>query len=90
MKQRRRIVISDNTNTQASTRFGYTNSEFRLLNVFLQQSWEMLPYFKLAADNGYTTLVLEPGTAWSHDCSRLAAMTLHGVPKDKIELMKSR
>ena len=90
MKQRRRIVILDNTNSQASARFSWTNSEFLHLNAFLQQSWEMIPYFKLAADSDYTVLVLEPGTAWSHDCSRLAAMTLHGVPKDKIELMKSR
>ena len=58
--------------------------------MFLQQRWEMLPYFKLAAENGYTVLVLEPDTDWSHDPSKLAAMTSHGVPKDKIELMKSR
>ena len=58
--------------------------------MFLQQIWEMLPYFKLAAENGYTVLVLEPDTEWSHDPSKLAAMTSHGVPKDKIELMKSR
>ena len=83
-------MIVDNTNSQASTRLSWTNSEVLHLNVFLRQSWEMIPYFKLAADNGYTVLVLEPGTAWSHDCSRLAAMTLHGVPRDKIELMKSR
>ena len=50
----------------------------------------MIPYFKLAAENGYTVLVLEPATEWSHDPSRLAAMTSHGVPQDKIELMQSR
>ena len=50
----------------------------------------MIPYFKLAAENGYTVLVLEPHTEWSHDPSRLAAMTSHGVPRDKIELMQSR
>ena len=50
----------------------------------------MIPYFKLAAENGYTVLVLEPDTEWSHDPSRLAAMTSHGVPRDKIELMQSR
>ena len=50
----------------------------------------MIPYFKLAAENGYTVLVLEPDTEWSHDPSRLAAMTSHRVPQDKIELMQSR
>ena len=50
----------------------------------------MVPYCKLAATFNYTVLVLEPLTKWKNDVNRLAKMTTHQVPAEKIKQMKSR
>jgi predicted kinase len=47
------------------------------------QDWEMEPYNKLAEEYGYTvfTVIVE---------NRHGGVNQHGVPEDKIELMKNR
>ena len=51
-------------------------------NTFTQE-WEMETYFKLAEENGYKvfTIIIE---------NRQGGINQHGVPEDKIELMRSR
>lgn len=51
-------------------------------NTFTQD-WEMEPYNKMAEENGYTvfTVIVE---------NRHGGVNQHGVPEDKIELMKNR
>jgi adenylate kinase family enzyme len=51
-------------------------------NTFTQE-WEMKPYFDLAEKYGYrvTTLICE---------NRHNGVNLHGVPDDKIEIMRKR
>ena len=51
-------------------------------NTFTQE-WEMETYFKLAEENGYKvfTIIIE---------NRHGGINQHGVPEDKIELMRSR
>jgi len=51
-------------------------------NTFTQE-WEMETYFKLAEENGYKvfTIIVE---------NRHGGVNQHGVPEDKIELMRNR
>ena len=51
-------------------------------NTFTQD-WEMEPYFKLAKEYGYTvfTIVVE---------NRHGGVNQHGVPEDKLQMMKDR
>ena len=56
--------------------------EIAVSNTFTQE-WEMEPYTKLAEKYGYTvfTVIVE---------NRHGGVNQHGVPEDKIELMKNR
>lgn len=54
------------------------------------QTWEMLPYGKLAVENGYFMEVLEPRNKWSQKPGELARRNIHGVPKFAIERMLDR
>jgi hypothetical protein len=47
------------------------------------EEWEMEPYFTLAKEYGYTvfTIVVE---------NRHGGVNQHGVPEDKLEMMKDR
>ncbi len=54
------------------------------------QIWEMLPYIKMAGEAGYSVLLLEPQTEWRLNLAQLARKTRHGVPFDKLKLMKNR
>ncbi len=51
-------------------------------NTFTQE-WEMAPYFELAAKWGYrvSTVIVE---------NRHGGKNIHGVPDDKVEIMKNR
>jgi predicted kinase len=51
-------------------------------NTFTQE-WEMLPYFDLAEKHGYRvhSLIVE---------NRHGGVNQHGVPEDKLEIMKNR
>ena len=56
--------------------------EIAVSNTFTQE-WEMNPYFELAEKYGYTvfTIVVE---------NRHGGKNIHGVPDDKLEVMKNR
>ena len=56
--------------------------EIAVSNTFTQE-WEMEPYFKLAEKYGYKTfsLIVE---------NRHGGVNEHGVPEDKLEIMKNR
>lgn len=56
--------------------------EIAVSNTFTQE-WEMKPYFELAEKYGYMvfTVVVE---------NRHGGKNLHGVPEDKLEVMKNR
>jgi len=56
--------------------------EIAVSNTFTQE-WEMETYFKLAEQYGYTvfTVIVE---------NRHGGANQHGVPEDKIEIMKNR
>ena len=57
-------------------------SKIAVSNTFTQE-WEMTPYLELAKEYGYMvfTVVVE---------NRHGGQNVHGVPNDKIELMKNR
>jgi len=61
---------------------GLDNSEIAVSNTFTQE-WEMEPYFKLAEKYGYNvfSLIVE---------NRHGGENTHGVPSDRIEIMKNR
>lgn len=50
----------------------------------------MLPYCKIASECGYSVLILEVNTPWAQNVTELAKRTIHGVPKEKIDLMKQK
>lgn len=56
--------------------------EIAVSNTFTME-WEMKPYFELAEKYGYTvfTIVVE---------NRHGGKNIHGVPDDKLEVMKNR
>jgi predicted kinase len=56
--------------------------EIAVSNTFTQE-WEMKPYFELAKEYGYKvfTVVVE---------NRHGGKNIHGVPEDKLEIMKNR
>jgi hypothetical protein len=56
--------------------------EIAVSNTFTQE-WEMTPYFDLAKKYGYTvfTIVVE---------NRHGGKNTHGVPEEKLDLMKNR
>jgi predicted kinase len=56
--------------------------EVAVSNTFTQE-WEMKPYFELAEKYGYKvfTIVVE---------NRHGGKNIHGVPEDKLEIMKNR
>lgn len=56
--------------------------EIAVSNTFTQE-WEMKPYFELAEKYGYTifTVIIE---------NRHGGKNIHGVPEDKLEVMKNR
>ena len=56
--------------------------EIAVSNTFTQE-WEMEVYFKLAKQYGYTvfTVIVE---------NRHGGVNQHGVPEDKIQIMKDR
>jgi predicted kinase len=59
-----------------------TTQRITVSNTFTQE-WEMLPYFDLAKKHGYTvySLIVE---------NRHGGVNEHGVPEDKLKLMKNR
>ena len=56
--------------------------EIAVSNTFTQE-WEMKPYFKLAEKYGYTVFVTIVE-------NRHGGKNLHGVPDDKLQIMKER
>ena len=56
--------------------------EIAVSNTFTQE-WEMLPYFELAEKYGYTVFVTIVE-------NRHGGKNVHGVPEEKIDLMKNR
>ena len=56
--------------------------EIAVSNTFTQE-WEMDEYYKLAKKYGYTvfTVIVE---------NRHGGVNTHGVPEDKLEIMKNR
>ncbi|XP_065188457.1 uncharacterized protein LOC135819217 [Sycon ciliatum] len=54
------------------------------------QLWEMKPYVVMARDGGYEIEIREPTTSWKWNVQELARRNSHGVPADKIRLMKDR
>ncbi len=62
--------------------YGLDYSEIVVSNTFTQE-WEMEPYFKLAEKYGYRvfSLIVE---------NRHGGKNTHGVPDEKIEVMKNR
>lgn len=63
-------------------RLQVSNDKIVVSNTFTQE-WEMEPYFKLAEKYGYRTfsLIVE---------NRHGGVNEHGVPEDKLEIMKNR
>ena len=61
---------------------GLDNSEIAVSNTFTQE-WEMEPYYELAKKYGYTvfSLIVE---------NRHRGVNDHGVPEEKLEIMKQR
>jgi predicted kinase len=61
---------------------GLNNSEIAVSNTFTQE-WEMESYYKLAEKYGYRvfSLVVE---------NRHGGKNTHGVPEEKLEIMKNR
>jgi predicted kinase len=62
--------------------YGLDNSEIAVSNTFTQE-WEMEPYYNLAEKYGYNvfSLIVE---------NRHGGKNTHGVPEEKVELMKNR
>ncbi len=62
--------------------YGLDYSEIVVSNTFTQE-WEMEPYFKLAEKYGYRvfSMIVE---------NRHGGKNAHGVPDEKVELMKNR
>lgn len=62
--------------------YGLDNSDIVVSNTFTQ-GWEMEPYFKLADTYGYRvfSIIVE---------NRHGGQNEHGVPEDKLEIMKNR
>jgi hypothetical protein len=60
----------------------YEHPRVVVSNTFTQE-WEMQPYYDLAEKHGYTvySLVVE---------NRHEGVNEHGVPEDKLEIMKNR
>jgi hypothetical protein len=58
------------------------NNTIVVSNTFTQE-WEMKPYFDMAETYGYRvfTLIVE---------NRHGGVNQHGVPQDKLEIMKNR
>tara|TARA_R110000868_G_scaffold21698_1_gene90046 strand:+ start:1223 stop:1609 length:387 start_codon:yes stop_codon:yes gene_type:complete len=61
---------------------GWVDSKVIVSNTFTQE-WEMQPYYDLAEKHGYTvySLIVE---------NRHGGVNEHGVPEDKLKLMKNR
>ena len=59
-----------------------TTQRITVSNTFTQE-WEMLPYYDLAEKHGYKvySLIVE---------NRHGGVNEHGVPEDKLEIMKNR
>ena len=60
----------------------YEHPRVVVSNTFTQE-WEMQPYYDLAKKHGYTvySLIVE---------NRHEGVNEHGVPEDKLEIMKNR
>lgn len=60
----------------------YEHSRIAVSNTFTQE-WEMEPYYELAKKYGYTvfSIIVE---------NRHGGVNEHGVPDDKLEIMKNR
>uniref|UniRef100_A0A182P969 Smr domain-containing protein n=1 Tax=Anopheles epiroticus TaxID=199890 RepID=A0A182P969_9DIPT len=71
-------------NVLAKARDGWSPIVVDNTNICL---WEMYPYVKIAADNGYLLQVLEPQTHWRNNSRHLAIRNTHGVPEPKIKKM---
>jgi predicted kinase len=54
------------------------------------EAWEMYYYLQVASQYGYHIEIMEPNTPWKSAPALLAKKTQHGVPKDKIDNMKTR
>jgi len=53
-------------------------------------SWEMRPYFYLAAEHKYRVFLQEPETEWFNNPKELAKRNTHNVSKEKIQIMIGR
>lgn len=51
---------------------------------------EIVPYAKLARENGYAISYAEPDTPWKFDVDELTKRNTHGVPRDVIQNMVSK
>ena len=67
---------------ERTRRFLEREQDIAVANTFTQE-WEMAPYFAMAKKYGTTvyTIVVE---------NRHGSKSIHGVPADKIEMMKNR
>ncbi len=72
----------ENRMKQNQDTYGLDYSEIFVSNTFTQE-WEMEPYYKLAEKYGYQvfSLIVE---------NRHGGKNTHGVPDDKLEVMKNR
>ena len=70
-----RISMKNSDNTIGDTRIAVANT--------FTQEWEMQPYYDLAKEYGFKvfTLIVE---------NRHGGVNEHGVPEDKLEIMKNR
>ena len=54
------------------------------------ESWEMEPYAKIAKENGYHLMLVEPTTPWRYDAKKCSQLNSHGIPWEKIEACRAR
>ena len=76
------LLFSDSKVPNGSCKYSSTPNKIAVSNTFTQE-WELQPYYELAIKYGYyvTSIIVE---------NRHGGVNQHGVPEDKIELMRNR
>ncbi|CAG2116848.1 unnamed protein product, partial [Medioppia subpectinata] len=54
------------------------------------EGWEMRPYVSLGYQKDYKIYFIEPDTHWSRNLKELSKRNIHGIPKEKLELMSHK
>ena len=85
------LLVEAHANCQKETRkWAERETKVIIVDNTNLESWEMEPYAKIAKENGYYLILVEPKTPWRYNSRKCSQLNSHGIPWEKIEACRAR